>query len=339
MVFLWLSLVALAQDAVKLEVVQTAQVGGAPPTLIVLPQVDATALDVDVQCSNERVKRTGTAKAGERIVLTFPLKEGTHNCTGTLSGQFEDGSAGEMPLSFQIRVLASLFIEVTKDDLALDEHALHARVTQPISRLDVLVYGPGGLEIGKGAMPIGASAGLGPHRLEWSPKTETEIVQIRVTAKGISGVETELDLFPWSFTIPHEDVVFDTNQHTIQTGQTPKLTDALSRIRAVLDKYGQGVGGFEVPIRLYVAGYTDTVGDPSKNQSLSERRALSIAKWFRDHGFTRPVFTQGFGERGLLVQTADGIDNPNNRRTAYILCADPPARSELLPGTRWEELR
>jgi hypothetical protein len=335
----WMGLAAMAQDAVTLEVVQTTQAGGNPPALIVRPQVDATSLHVEVRCAADHQERSGPASAGERIALTFDVPVGTHACTGRLEGVFADGTAGEMPLSFEIRVLPSLYVQVTSDDLDLDARHLDATVTQPVERLDLVVYGPGGLALGRGSTSVGAAAGLGPHRIEWGPESEGEIVQLRVTAIGVSGVETELDLFPWSYAVPHEDVVFATNRHDIGPAEASKLDEALQRIGEVLDKYGQGVGGFPVPIQLYVGGYTDTVGSQGTNQPLSERRARSIAAWFRNHGFPRPIYVQGFGERGLMVQTADGVDNPNNRRSAYILSAEAPPVSEHIPGKSWQRLR
>ena len=77
-------------------------------------------------------------------------------------------------------------------------------------------------------------------------------------------------------------------------------------------------------LQLFVGGYTDTVGDIASNLQLSERRARAIASWFRAQGFERPIYYQGFGERGLTVQTADEVDEVQNRRAVYIAAAEPP---------------
>ena len=91
-------------------------------------------------------------------------------------------------------------------------------------------------------------------------------------------------------------------------------------------------------IKLYLAGYTDTVGDGGGNQALSERRARSIAAWFRNRGFSGEIAFQGFGERGQAVQTGEGVDEARNRRAVYILAASPPPTSPGLPGSNWSRL-
>ena len=92
-------------------------------------------------------------------------------------------------------------------------------------------------------------------------------------------------------------------------------------------------------VNLYVAGYTDSVGDASSNQTLSERRAKEIAKWFRSSGFKGNIFYQGFGEKGQAVPTADNVDEVRNRRSLYIVAAEKPATSQDLPYRQWKPLK
>ena len=89
---------------------------------------------------------------------------------------------------------------------------------------------------------------------------------------------------------------------------------------------------------LYVAGYTDTVGNASSNLSLSHKRAKAIATWFQNAGFKGDIYYQGFGEKALAVATKDNVDEPRNRRALYVVAAEAPAISADLPSKNWKKL-
>ena len=161
-----------------------------------------------------------------------------------------------------------------------------------------------------------------------------EIAVIKVTGKDIYGFYTQTELLPWSYHIPHEDVIFASNQATIENNEEYKLLDVQKDVNSVVAKFST----FAV-VNLYVAGYTDTVGSSSSNLALSEERARSIARWFKQHGFTGHIYYQGFGESVLAVQTADGVDEPQNRRSLYVVAADTPPVSVDLPRSNWKKLQ
>ncbi len=76
-----------------------------------------------------------------------------------------------------------------------------------------------------------------------------------------------------------------------------------------------------VPVtRIEVSGHTDTSGTPRYNQALSVRRAQAVAEELVRDGVAREsISTQGFGERQLLVPTADGVREAHNRRVEIVL--------------------
>lgn len=74
------------------------------------------------------------------------------------------------------------------------------------------------------------------------------------------------------------------------------------------------------------------------NQGLSDRRARSIAAYFRSQGFDKPIYFQGFGEDALAVETDDNVDEERNRRAIYLLAAWPPAQSANFPRGNWKPL-
>jgi outer membrane protein OmpA-like peptidoglycan-associated protein len=72
--------------------------------------------------------------------------------------------------------------------------------------------------------------------------------------------------------------------------------------------------------RFLIEGHTDTVGDSAMNQSLSDRRAATVAS-FLVREFRLPaerLTTRGVGEEQLLVPTADNTNEPRNRRVHIV---------------------
>ena len=129
------------------------------------------------------------------------------------------------------------------------------------------VIGPDGSVIGTGETSVDNMDGAD---LQWS-QTSGEAVKLRVSARDSHALPGQLELSPWFYSIPHEDIVFQSGQSTVVTSETPKLEEAWQDIQNVLAKYGK-----VVTINLYIAGYTDTVGPADQNRVLSIARAKSI---------------------------------------------------------------
>ncbi|HLY59023.1 MAG TPA: TonB-dependent receptor [Stellaceae bacterium] len=73
-------------------------------------------------------------------------------------------------------------------------------------------------------------------------------------------------------------------------------------------------------VRITVTGHTDTVGTASYNQGLSERRAAAVKTELVTDGVDGGTITTiGVGKTGLLVPTADGVREPQNRRAEIVL--------------------
>jgi len=71
---------------------------------------------------------------------------------------------------------------------------------------------------------------------------------------------------------------------------------------------------------IVVIGHTDTVGSPSYNMRLSMRRAGAVKAELGHQGIEpRMIHTSGKGETELMVQTGDGVKEPQNRRATIDL--------------------
>ena len=71
---------------------------------------------------------------------------------------------------------------------------------------------------------------------------------------------------------------------------------------------------------MSVIGHTDTQGKADANEALALKRAGSIAEQLRQLGLQNALMlVESHGERNLLVNTADEVAEPRNRRVEVTL--------------------
>ncbi|MDB5392636.1 MAG: putative TonB-dependent receptor [Rhodospirillales bacterium] len=76
--------------------------------------------------------------------------------------------------------------------------------------------------------------------------------------------------------------------------------------------------------KLEVTGHTDTVGSDAYNMRLSRRRAESVAAQLEKDGIpSSEIEIIAKGKRDLLVPTADGVREPQNRRVQIVYEGGP----------------
>jgi len=76
--------------------------------------------------------------------------------------------------------------------------------------------------------------------------------------------------------------------------------------------------------QLTVTGHTDTVGSDAYNMRLSRRRAESVAAQLEKDGIpSSEIEIVAKGKRDLLVPTADGVKDPQNRRVQIVYSGGP----------------
>lgn len=325
-----LAATASAGDAITLEAVRAGVPGHTSPSLTVHAHTEAQ-LDVSLDCGGGRFAQSRAVRPGDDLVLTLDgLALGSHACRGRLQLRTPDGGSAEMPLSLDVELLSPIAVTVDLADLDLEARHLVFRANRPVQRISLQIIGEGGRVLGETEAGIGAQEG---SVFDW-PQEPGEVLQIRLTAWDDHGFSGGVELSPWSYAIPHEDVVFASGSHEIREEEVWKLERCWEDVARVRTRYGD-----IVKMKLYVAGYTDTVGPAASNQELSERRARAIAAWFRGRGFDEPIHFQGFGERALAVSTPDETDEQANRRSVYLLSADTPPISGEIPDRAWTVLR
>lgn len=150
-----------------------------------------------------------------------------------------------------------------------------------------------------------------------STPTETEAAKPPVAGRPNTGPNTGIAVPDVSSTTAPEGaaaisltVTFDTGSATL----SPRAT-------GVLDNLGQALGSSRLAgYRFRVEGHTDSVGDAAMNQDLSERRAAAVRDFLVQRHGVDPgrIEVLGLGEQQLLVPTADGVDEPRNRRVQVV---------------------
>jgi iron complex outermembrane receptor protein len=95
-------------------------------------------------------------------------------------------------------------------------------------------------------------------------------------------------------------------------------SDLTAQAQQIVDQAASNAGPAKVT-RLTVTGHTDTVGSDAYNMRLSRRRAESVAARLEKDGIpSSEIQIVAKGKRDLLVPTADGVREPQNRRVQIV---------------------
>jgi len=200
------------------------------------------------------------------------------------------------------------------DHLDLDKHVLQFTVSRPIATAELVVIGDDGKQLDSESGTYEKEPAGKWLAIAWKQPEGTTVLKLQLHVVAADGRGTKLELVPWSVTVEHVDVNFATNSSVIEPDEAKKLDASLETIEDVIKRTAK-----YLPMTLYVAGHTDTVGPSAKNRTLSLDRARAIAGYFRKHGVTLPIAYAGFGEDVLKVKTPDETDEPANRRADYVL--------------------
>lgn len=222
-----------------------------------------------------------------------------------------------------------LALSVDRKTVSIEEGRLQAKMDGPICGLLMRITRKDGLP------PIEKSFRYttAEREMRWNPVPRDQIEKIEIRVSSKDGGYQSVFLIPWSVSIDHEEVQFDTNKAVIRDSEVASLNDSLEKINDVLAKVeDKGLG----TITLFIAGHTDTQGSNEHNMTLSRNRAQAIAAWFLKRGLCIPIAFEGFGETALKKLTADNVDEQANRRVDYILSVEPPTiKKGAAPAWKW----
>jgi outer membrane protein OmpA-like peptidoglycan-associated protein len=279
----------------------------------------------------ERTVATGILAAGATRRLSVQQPKGKFGYKMKLDVVWADGKKSVLRIKFDMTRASGLTMTIDPDDVDLDGRKLVFKLSTDIKRAELRIFDRDDNQVGKVDKTFSASANTALD-LEW-PQPKGDISYLTLRAWNTKGFWTEMTLKPVSIMIPHADVAFKTGSTRVDKSEEPKLEATRSKLQEAIELHGKDIG-----VRLYVAGYCDTVGPAAHNRMLSASRARSLAVWFRNKGIRVPIFYQGFGEDVLKVKTPDETPEPANRRAVYLLSTHTPAKSDDIPKQAWKKI-
>lgn len=242
-------------------------------------------------------------------------------------------AVAEEPPKGSERQLPPLKLSIDRDEVDLERQELTVRMSRAASRVTLKVVGMSGAVLAEVAQTFDAAPAGSPLVVRWSSGDAEAVARVEVFGHDVNGYYAGVAITPWSFEIPHEDVAFETDSAEIRPSEVGKLRASLALIKKELPRAGQ-LG----EVTLFVLAHTDTVGSSDYNLRLSNRRAQSIARWFRKQGLKIPMAYDGMGEKALKLKTADEVAEPSNRRVDYMLSIEPPRFKVSGSSPIWKRL-
>jgi len=303
---------------------------GEQPALLVTPNRVVARMDVVIQAGGRTFAFHPTNLPGDkqqRYAWTRDTK--VTQATASIHAVFTDGYVEELEVPITYSYAAPLSVSLDDARADVDARTLVVQATAHIDQADITAYGAGKIVLDQRQVEV--DQGPGDVTIPWVGDAK-DVVLLDVTLHS-GDSWSGFTYSPWFLDIPHDDVLFDTDQATIADSEQYKLKHTLEQLQDVLEKYGS-----VVPVKLYIAGCTDTVGDAAHNRELSGRRARAIAAWLRAHGYDKPIYFYGFGEGLPVVRTGDGVDEARNRRALYLVGANPPPAGSGVPSVSWQAL-
>jgi len=222
---------------------------------------------------------------------------------------------------------------ITKEMINLETRTITFKLNKAADKAETMFFDPGGNLIRSIETSFNNASPGSILTITWEP-IEATLGRIEIKAYDVETYWVGYEITPFSVEIPHEDVVFETAKWDIRPSEVPKLEEAYKLLNEAIGKYGK-----DLQAQVYIGGFTDTVGSDADNQLLSERRALSIASFFRKKGMHLAMYYRGFGEKVPAVQTGDGVPEERNRRAVYILAAMIPAIGGAGAPGQWRLLQ
>ncbi len=276
--------------------------------------------------------RAQSLGAGSTKNLTFRHGEGTSRYNAALEVVWGDGEADTFTMDFDATRVGKLVMDIKSEDVDIDQRTVKARVNNPAASVELTIVGESGAELWSGRESFDPPASPGTDlALAWDEVPE-KILYMQLKIHDIAGYWVGMKITPFSIEIPHDELVFDFGAAKVRPDQAPKLEATWDKIQEALHKHGT-----LLQLKLFIAGFTDTVGDKASNRALSMARAHSIAGWFRKRGLKIPIYYTGFGEEVLAKPTPDETEEEANRRAIYILSSHTPVGHDV-PRNEWKPL-
>lgn len=307
-------------------------------SLTIVANENIVAFDVVIAGDGQTIRKSVPAmKAGAKFKVTWKQRGGQAKYQLNIDGGEVQADFGfEMVKPAAQGKVGKLRVKSSREDIVKRRTATY-ETSFALANYEYKVYDSDGDIIAQALVSDAPVPAGGTFTVKWDSTAEVFMVYVR--GEDEHGRFTEFKLVPWSVEIPHTEINFDSAKWDVKTDETAKLDEAVAvafHELVGLEKVNEAVQANITP-RLYIVGYTDTVGPGPMNDELSRNRAKEIAKYFYDKGFWAEIYYAGMGERGLRVETADSVDEVRNRRALYLIGVDTPAAGGQIPS-KWAKL-
>lgn len=307
---------------------------------------DLKSMEVTITGDRQTIKKNvPPLKAGKEFKILW-----TQNGDSAAYEMKIVSSGGEAAASFEVARGASkqangevgkVTALATAADL-LYEHKAAYTTTFEVSGYEFKVFNTDGDVIFSDA---GAGGWKPGERIELKWDRGDDVFLVKARFDGTQGQYGEHILAPMAIEIPHTEVVFDSGKAIIKGEQAVKIDEAaavamhkLASVENAKKAVGNALDGAGYVPKLFISGYTDTVGKPGDNAKLSDGRAKAIAEAFHKKGVWSEIYYTGMGEKGLKVQTPDSTDEERNRRAVYVISFQPPTGAWFPASGAWKKL-
>lgn len=304
---------------------------------------DKPCVQITAQADLKRIKvvvaRQGKRKAfsvrwlaeGNAKTLCWRERPGRYQYRVTISARVRKATRTRQ-VEISINYLPPIKMRLSRDLIDLEKRKLTFSLNHPADRAELSIVGKGGKPLQEVVETYGGAGPGTALEMSWNaPKGE--VVRMELKAYDSDGFWVGMAITPWAVEIPHEEVEFGSDKWAIRDTEAPKLDAAIKQIHKLLKEHAS-----ELVVKLYVGGFTDTVGSKSHNRTLSNNRARAIAAYFKKAGIRVPILYRGYGEEVLAVGTPDNKDEPRNRRAMYVLANQPPMISKKVTWGTWTRL-
>lgn len=304
-----------------------------PPTLVLEATdfIEGGSVKLESSTGGDKTIKLGKMKPGKQKSIKLKVPLGKHTYKATIEAKGLGGEEVTIPFEFDVVRVKELVIKIDRDKVDTGKGVIPLSTNQPVDKIEAEFFDQSGSSMGVKTYEMDGKSGA--MEVTWEAGTELGGIELRVY--DLAGFWSSVLLEPWWIEIEHEEIIFESGKSDVLPSEVPKLKKSLAEIREAMKKHAK----HRPNMRLYVGGYTDTVGDKAANQKLSDARARSIARWFKKNGVGMEVYSQGFGEDALAVQTADDVPEEKNRRALYILSNSRPPTSASIPRSRWKHVR
>ena len=311
--------------------------GKAQPSIVFRPQEGIKSLDCSLKRGDgKKIRlRANNIRGGSEKRLTIRQAAGTEfKYSAICKVKWKQSPASTLRFRFAAIRVAKLKLKLNTADVDLDARSLKFSINNPAKRATLTLMGEGRKVLHTVKKNLSGTAAGTSLQLSW-PEMTKKVVTMELRVHDIAGFWKAVRLIPVQARIPAERIEFDTAKWNVRPSEEPKLKRILAHINKEMSKFKRA--GVTLQFRVYVAGYTDTVGSPGANRTLSTNRARSLATWLRRNGLRAPLYYQGFGERVLAKATPDETPEQANRRSVFVLATQTPTGRDF-PKGNWSNL-